>query len=211
MRGIFGLLHLDEGTVTWDGMPVDRNITRRFGYMPESRGLYPRMPILDQVTYLATLHGLSRSDARASARRWLERLGLGGRLKSRVDELSHGNQQRVQLAVSLAARADLLVLDEPFSGLDPLAVSTMGDVVREEAARGAGVLFSSHQLDLVEDLCDDIVVIDHGRVVLDGPFEQVRAASPYRYMEVSGPAAAEAVSLAYRVRSCSSSDSTASA
>src|SRR5690606_3347448 len=120
------------------------------------------------------------------ADRWLERLDLGERRDSKVETLSHGNQQRVQLAVSLAFDSDLLILDEPFSGLDPIAVQTMGDVIREEARRGAGVLFSSHQLDLVEDLCDDVVIINRGRVVLQGPLEAVRAASPFRYVEVSG-------------------------
>jgi ABC-2 type transport system ATP-binding protein len=120
----------------------------------------------------------------------MERLGLEDRADSPVETLSHGNQQRVQLAVSLAFEADVLVLDEPFSGLDPIAVNTMGEVIREEAARGVAVLFSSHQLDLVEDLCDDVVIIDRGRVVLSGALAEVRAGSPFRYVEVSGPAAA---------------------
>lgn len=186
MRSIFGLVALDAGDVRWDGAPATAEVSRRFGYMPESRGLYPKMTVRDQVEYFAALHGLDRAAARKSADRWLDRLGLGERADSTVESLSHGNQQRVQLAVSLAFPADLLVLDEPFSGLDPIAVATMGEVIREEAARGAAVLFSSHQLDLVEDLCDDVVIIDHGRVVLDGVLREVRAASAYRYVEVTG-------------------------
>jgi len=189
MRSIFNLVRLDRGEVRWDGAPVDAEIARRFGYMPEARGLYPKMTAAAQVEYFATLHGASRTAAAEHAASWLERLGLADRADSRVETLSHGNQQRVQLAVSLAFQADLLVLDEPFSGLDPLAVKTMGDVIHEEAERGAAVLFSSHQLDLVEDLCDDVVIIDHGRVVLAGPLAELRAASYYRYVEVSGPAA----------------------
>jgi ABC-2 type transport system ATP-binding protein len=189
MRGIFGLLRLDSGEVTWNGEPVDADAARRFGYMPEARGLYPKMKVGEQIEYFATLHGADRAAARAQAARWMERLGLEDRVDSTVETLSHGNQQRVQLAVSLAFESDLLVLDEPFSGLDPIAVQTMGEVIREEAARGAAVLFSSHQLDLVEDLCDDLVVIDRGRVVLSGALADVRAASPFRYVEVSGPAA----------------------
>lgn len=189
MRSIFGLVALDGGSVRWDGAPATPEVTRRFGYMPESRGLYPKMKVRDQVEYFATLHGHDRAAARRSAAHWLERLGLGERADSTVESLSHGNQQRVQLAVSLAFPADLLVLDEPFSGLDPIAVATMGEVIREEAARGAAVLFSSHQLDLVEDLCDDVVIIDHGRVVLDGVLREVRAASSFRYVEVTGGAA----------------------
>ncbi|MCC7364402.1 MAG: ATP-binding cassette domain-containing protein [Dehalococcoidia bacterium] len=189
MRSIFGLVRLDAGRVLWDGRPVDGSVTRRFGYMPESRGLYPRMPAGEQVAYFATLHGVDRAEARRRANHWLARFGIEERAGSKVETLSHGNQQRVQLAVALAFESDLLVLDEPFAGLDPLAVQVMGEVVREEAARGAGVLFSSHQLDLVEGLCDDVVIIHHGRVVVAGPLEAVRAASPHRYIEVTGEAA----------------------
>lgn len=189
MRSIFGLVRLDEGQVRWNGQPIDKIVTRRFGYMPEARGLYPRMLVREQVEYFASLHGVPRADARRQADRWLERLGIADRANSRLDTLSHGNQQRVQLAVSLAFESDLLVLDEPFSGLDHLAVLTMGSVIREEAARGAGVLFSSHQLDLVEELCEDVVIIARGRVVRAGPLDALRASSPHRYVEVSGPAA----------------------
>lgn len=190
MRSIFGLVRLDAGEVRWNGRPLDSETARRFGYMPESRGLYPKMPAGEQVAYFARLHGATAAEARAHADRWLDRLELTERRDSKVETLSHGNQQRVQLAVSLAHEADLLILDEPFSGLDPIAVTTMGDVIREEARRGAGVLFSSHQIDLVEDLCDDVVIIRGGRVVLQGSLEEVRAASPFRYVEVMGPAAA---------------------
>jgi ABC-2 type transport system ATP-binding protein len=189
MRSVFGLVRLDAGRVLWQGRAVDQATARRFGYMPESRGLYPKMRVREQVEYFASLHGAGRAAARAAADRWLGGLGLDDRAEARVDTLSHGNQQRVQLAVSLAFPSDVLLLDEPFSGLDPIAVRTMGEVIREEAARGAAVLFSSHQLDLVEDLCDDIVIINRGRVVLSGVLEAVRAASPHRYVEVSGAAA----------------------
>lgn len=188
MRSIFGLVRVDSGRVLWDGQPLTPDDTRRFGYMPESRGLYPKMAVGDQVEYFARLHGADSKAAREHAQHWLERLDLGERRDSKVETLSHGNQQRVQLAVSLAFDSDLLILDEPFSGLDPIAVQTMGDVIREEARRGAGVLFSSHQLDLVEDLCDDVVIINRGRVVVHGALEAVRAASPFRYVEVSGDA-----------------------
>lgn len=189
MRSIFGLVRLDSGRILWDGEPLDADDARRFGYMPEARGLYPKMTVSEQVDYFARLHGADSAGARVHVGRWLDRLDLGERRDSKVETLSHGNQQRVQLAVSLAFDSDLLILDEPFSGLDPIAVATMGDVIREEARRGAGVLFSSHQLDLVEDLCDDVVIINRGRVVVQGGLEDVRAASPYRYVDVSGPAA----------------------
>ena len=185
MRSVFGLVHLDGGAVRWRGEPIEPEERARFGYMPEQRGLYPRMRVRDQVVYFARLHGLGSHDAGIAADQWLERLGLSDRANARVEELSHGNQQRVQLIVALVHEADLLVLDEPFSGLDPIGVAALGDVVREQAARGAAVVFSSHQLDLVEDLCDDIAVVHRGRVVLEGELGVVRAASPSRYVHAS--------------------------
>jgi ABC-2 type transport system ATP-binding protein len=185
MRSVFGLVHLDAGSTTWQGDAIESEDRARFGYMPEQRGLYPRMRVRDQVVYFGRLHGLSSRDSKAATDQWLDRLGLTDRADSRVEELSHGNQQRVQLMVALVHEADLLILDEPFSGLDPLGVAALGDVVREQAERGAAVVFSSHQLDLVEDLCDDIAVISRGRVVLDGDLAEVRAASPSRYVHAS--------------------------
>jgi ABC-2 type transport system ATP-binding protein len=192
MRSVFGLVHLDAGAVRWRGKPIRPEERARFGYMPEQRGLYPRMRVRDQAIYFGRLHGLSSGEAADAADRWLARLGLTDRAEARVEELSHGNQQRVQLIVALVHEADLLILDEPFSGLDPIGVAALGDVVREQAARGAAVVFSSHQLDLVEDLCDDIAVIHRGRVVLDGQLAEVRAASPSRYVDASVATAAAA-------------------
>jgi ABC-2 type transport system ATP-binding protein len=185
MRTMMGLLRPDSGQVRWDGLPVDAATRSRFGYMPEERGLYGRMPLLDQVTYFAELAGLSRRDARASGVRWLEALGLGDRLNDDVGSLSHGNQQRVQLAVALAHEPDLLVLDEPFSGLDPIAAATMQSLLSDRAANGAAVLFSSHQLDMVEELCDDVVIVHGGRVVAAGPVERLRAQEPVRTLRVT--------------------------
>jgi len=175
MRSIFGLVELDAGEVRWEGRPVDRTARLRFGYMPEERGLYPKMPANVQLSYLAELHGVSRSDATAAARSWLARLGLADREHTTVEKLSHGNQQRVQLAAALVHGPDLLVLDEPFSGLDPLAVESLGEILRAEADRGAAVLFSSHQLDLVEDLCEEVTIVAAGRVVASGPVAELRA------------------------------------
>jgi ABC-2 type transport system ATP-binding protein len=185
MRAVFGLVQPESGEVRWNGERIDEVHRLRFGYMPEQRGLYPRMRAADQVAYFGRIHGMAKGDAERAATSWLERLGLGDRLHSRVEELSHGNQQRVQLAVSLVHGGDLLVLDEPFSGLDPLGVETMTEVVREEARRGAAVVFSSHQLDLVEDLCDDIAIIHQGRTVLTGALRDVRARSRYRYLHLA--------------------------
>ncbi|MEM9561908.1 MAG: ATP-binding cassette domain-containing protein [Actinomycetota bacterium] len=184
MRAIFGLVVPDSGTITWRGEPVDRDHRTRFGYMPEQRGLYPKMPIADQVAYFAELQRVERARARARATELLTSLGLGERLTEPLEKLSHGNQQRVQLAVSLANDPELLVLDEPFSGLDPVAVDTLQEVLTARVADGAGVLFSSHQLDLVERLCDEIVIIADGRVRAAGTVNDVRSADGVRHVLV---------------------------
>jgi ABC-2 type transport system ATP-binding protein len=184
MRAVFGLVALDEGSVAWGGQPIGPAERLRFGYMPEERGLYPRMPVREQLLYLGELCDRPRRDVARSVDGWLGRLGLGDRAGERVDALSHGNQQRVQLIAALVNEPELLVLDEPFSGLDPLAMAVMGELLREVAANGATVLFSSHQLDLVEDLCEDVVIIDHGRVVLAGALDDLRASVPERFVDV---------------------------
>jgi ABC-2 type transport system ATP-binding protein len=184
MRCVFGLATPDAGDVRWDGMSVDAATRLRFGYMPEQRGLYPRMRVADQLAYFGQHHGLSSRDARTRAGTWLERFGLADRAKSKLEDLSHGNQQRVQLATALVHDPELLVLDEPFSGLDPIGIATMSEVLRERAAAGVGVVFSSHQLDLVEEVCEDVVIISRGRVVAQGAIEELRAASGRRHLEV---------------------------
>ncbi|MGE5689655.1 MAG: ABC transporter ATP-binding protein [Pseudomonadota bacterium] len=184
MRTIFGLVAPDSGAVTWDDAAIGLEERLRFGYMPEERGLYPRMPVGEQLAYFGMLHGMSDGAAQAAAARWLERLGLAGRAEAKVEELSHGNQQRAQLAAALLHAPELLVLDEPFAGLDPVAVHTLAEVLRDETARGAAVLFSSHQLDLVEDICEEVAIVDHGRVVAAGDLDALRRASERRRIEL---------------------------
>ena len=184
MRAVFGLVDIDGGEVLWDGGQIGVADRLRFGYMPEERGLYPRMRVGEQIEYFGRLHGMAPSAARAAAVRWLDRLGLGGRETAKVEELSHGNQQRAQLAAALVHEPDLLVLDEPFAGLDPVAVHTLADVLRDEAARGAAVLFSSHQLELVEDICEDIAIIDHGRIVTTGDVVALKRGSRRRKIDL---------------------------
>ena len=184
MRAVFGLLRLDAGTVTWNGRPVTYETRERFGYMPEIRGLYPRMKVRNQIIYLARLHGLDKDTAAEAADRWIERVGLRERAGSRLEELSHGNQQRAQLVSALVHEPELLVLDEPFSGLDPLGVEEMATILREQADSGTAVLFSSHQLDLVEGLCDDVAIIDRGRVALTGRVRELKDRSARRRLEV---------------------------
>jgi ABC-2 type transport system ATP-binding protein len=185
MRAIFGLVELDAGEILWDGRPIGLTDRLRFGYMPEERGLYPRMPVGEQLAYFGCLHGLSNGAAHVAAERWLARLGLADRAGAKVEELSHGNQQRAQLAAALLHEPELLVLDEPFAGLDPLAVQTLADVLRGEAARGAAVLFSSHQLELVEDICEEVAIIDHGRIAATGDLDELRSASERRRIELT--------------------------
>src|SRR5689334_8440278 len=190
MRAVFGLVQLDQGAVRWHGTPVRPADRARFGYMPEERGLYPRMRVRDQLVYLGQLCGRRPGDVCRSVDGWLERLGLADRAGDRLDTLSHGNQQRVQLIAALVNEPDLLVLDEPFSGLDPIAMSVMGELLSGLAAGGTTVLFSSHQLDLVQDLCQDVVIIEHGRIVLAGELSELRATVPERFIDVRyrGPA-----------------------
>jgi ABC-2 type transport system ATP-binding protein len=184
MRCVFGLARPDRGTITWRGEPIDRAHRLRFGYMPEQRGLYPRMKVADQLSYFAQQHGLKAAAAKAATARWLDGLGLGDRAGAKLEALSHGNQQRVQLGAALVHDPELLVLDEPFSGLDPLGIATMTEILRERAAAGVGVVFSSHQLDLVEDVCEDVVIINRGRIVRAGAIDDLRAGSARRHLEV---------------------------
>ena len=175
MRAIFGLTQLDAGEVRWQGAPVDAAARRRFGYLPEERGLYPTMRVADQLRYLGQLRGLDKGTAARRSAEWLERLGLTDRSRSNLEDLSLGNQQRIQLISALVHEPDVLILDEPFSGLDPIAVEALSKILVSEARRGATVLFSSHQLDLVEHLCEDAVIVDHGRAVTQGPLDELVA------------------------------------
>ncbi len=174
MRIILGVLSSDSGSVTLNGASLDAADRRRFGYMPEERGLYPKMKVAEQIIYLARLHGIAPAAARRNAMALLEQLGLAERANSTVESLSLGNQQRAQIAAALVHAPEVLVLDEPFSGLDPIAVETVQGVLKEYAAKGAPVLFSSHQLDIVERICDDLVVIADGSIRASGSREKLR-------------------------------------
>ena len=185
MRSALGLVQLDSGSVSWRGERPDQGVLARdFGYMPEERGLYPKMRIVDQLRFIGRVSGLVASDAVAAADEWLERLDLAARARATLDALSLGNQQRIQLAAAVLHRPSMLILDEPFSGLDPLGVDVLAAALKDEVARGAAVLFSSHQLDLVDRLCDSVVVIDGGRVVARGTTDELRAARSSRRIEV---------------------------
>lgn len=186
MRIVLGVLTTDAGEVRWQGTPIDADVRRRIGYMPEERGLYPKMKVGEQLEYLARLHGLTAADARVAVERWTSRLGVETRIRDEVQKLSLGNQQRVQLSAALVHDPEVLVLDEPFSGLDPVAVEVMSTVLREKADAGVPVIFSSHQLDLVERLCDRVGIISGGRMVAVGSVDELRTGETQR-LDVSGP------------------------
>jgi ABC-2 type transport system ATP-binding protein len=188
MRIVLGVLASDSGEVRWQGTRITAADRRRIGYMPEERGLYPRMKVGEQLVYLSRLHGLSPSQARRAVTEWTERLGVAERVDDEVQKLSLGNQQRVQLAAALVHDPMLLVLDEPFSGLDPLAVDVMSEVLRDACARGVPVIFSSHQLDLVQRLCDRVAIVRQGRLVAEGTVDDLRAGGP-SYLVVDAPRA----------------------
>ena len=177
MRIIIGVLNQDSGTITVDDKPITAGYRAHIGYMPEERGLYPKMKVLDQLVYLAQLHGTSKVDATRRGKELLERLNLGERANDKLEELSLGNQQRAQIAAAMVHDPVALILDEPFSGLDPLAVETTVGVLRDAAEAGAPVLFSSHQLDLVERLCDELVIIAEGQVRAAGTREEILQAT----------------------------------
>ena len=187
MRIVLGVLAADAGVVRWDGRPLDFAARRRIGYMPEERGLYPKMHVAEQLAYLGELHGMTGAEAREAALGWLDRFGLADRRDADLQALSLGNQQRVQLAAALVFGPDVLVLDEPFAGLDPVAVDVMAGVLRERADARVPVIFSSHELELVERLCDRVGIIDHGRMLACGTVAELRAGGrERRWIDVPG-------------------------
>lgn len=175
MRIALGVLACDSGEVRIGNSPIDDDLRRRIGYMPEERGLYAKEKIADQLQFFARLHGMDKSRAIANTDNLLEQLGLSERKNDKLEELSLGNQQRVQLAASLVHDPELLILDEPFSGLDPVAVDVMSALLVERAQSGVPVLFSSHQLDLVQRLCDRVGIISSGRMKAEGGVDELRS------------------------------------
>ncbi len=187
MRIALGLVRADRGEVRWNGQPVDLQIRRRIGYMPEERGLYPKMRVVEQLTYFGMLHGMSRPAAHDAAAHWIERLGVNQRTGDALEKLSLGNQQKVQLAAALVHSPEVLILDEPFSGLDPVGVDALTDALRERRVAGVPVVFSSHQLDLVERVCDSVGIINGGRLVAHGSVDELREREGDRQLRVVAP------------------------
>ncbi len=184
MRIAMGLLAADSGSVRWRDAPLTFAARQRFGYMPEERGLYPKMRVAEQVAYFGRLRGMPEERAGAAARSLIERMEVVAAPHDYVQALSLGNQQRVQLAAALVHDPELLILDEPFSGLDPVGVDTMADVLAERRRAGTGVLFSSHQLELVERLCDRVVIVRNGAIVADGTLIELRGTGAHTELEV---------------------------
>lgn len=182
MRSIIGLTSVDEGSVSWNGAPISIDDRRQIGYMPQERGLYARMRVHEHIAYIGRLCGLTRAVADTRAHEWAERVGLEERKDDLVQELSTGNQQRVQLAVALVHEPELLILDEPFAGLDPVAVSMLVNVMKDQVARGVSVVFSSHQLELVQDLTEQVTIIAKGSTRASGRVTELRQQSPYRLL-----------------------------
>jgi ABC-2 type transport system ATP-binding protein len=190
MRIAMGLVRADAGEVRWRGAVLDQEARRRVGYMPEERGLYPKMKVGEQVTYFARLHGLDAGAAARASEEWTDRLGLGEHRGDAVEKLSLGNQQRVQLAAALVSRPEVLILDEPFSGLDPVGVDSLAEGLADQVQEGVPVVFSSHQLDLVERLCDSVGILARGRMVATGTVEELRRREAGRLLRVVVPDAA---------------------
>jgi ABC-2 type transport system ATP-binding protein len=174
MRIVLGFLKADGGTVAWKGMPAHDQPRRTWGYMPEERGLYLRMPVLEQLMFYASLYGVSAADARAEALEWLARFRMEDVADRKAESLSKGNQQKVQFIATVLHRPDVLLMDEPFAGLDPVNVSLLKAAFLEMRDRGATLVFSTHQLDMAEELCDSVAIIDRGRMVIEGPTRDVR-------------------------------------
>ena len=173
IRILMDVFRANSGTITVDGKPFHPR-DFRIGYLPEERGLYPKKGVQEQLIYLAQLRGSSRSDAKKQSERWLKRLGVEEYAQRKLETLSKGNQQKVQLAQTLVCDPDLVILDEPSSGLDPVNSQILKDVIREQIEAGKLVIFSSHQMSYVEEFCEDIVLINHGEIVLSGNLDQIK-------------------------------------
>ncbi|WP_104525318.1 ABC transporter ATP-binding protein [Blastococcus atacamensis] len=187
MRIAMGLVRAEAGDVRWQGRALDQEARRRIGYMPEERGLYPKMKVGEQIAYFGRLHGMDAAAASRASAEWVERLGLGERRNDAVEKLSLGNQQRVQLAAALVSGPEVLILDEPFSGLDPIGVDSLAEALLDQSRAGVPVVFSSHQLDLVERLCDSVGILARGRMVATGTVDELRRREAGRLLRVVVP------------------------
>jgi ABC-2 type transport system ATP-binding protein len=185
MRIILGFLRADEGTVSWRGRPADEWPRRTWGYMPEERGLYLRMPVLEQLVFYAALYDVPRRVARDAARRWLARFRIADYADRKAETLSKGNQQKVQYIATILHEPDVLIMDEPFSGLDPVNAAQLREALVEMRDQGRTIIFSTHQLATAEALCDSVAIIDHGRLAIAGPIRDVRRSTGHTVVRVA--------------------------
>ena len=177
IRIIMGVFFPDKGKVLVDGKQINRN-NIRIGYMPEERGLYPKIKICDQLVYLAQLRGMSSKDAQKACEKWLERMSMTEYKNKKLETLSKGNQQKIQLAATLMCDPQIVILDEPFSGLDPVNAMLLKDVIKEMITGGAVVLFSSHQMNYIEEFCESIAIINQGKIAVDGKITDIKRSYP---------------------------------
>jgi ABC-2 type transport system ATP-binding protein len=184
MRIVLEILRADSGTVTWRGRPTHAVPRRTWGYLPEERGLYPRMKVLDQLVFFAALYGVPRRHAAREVRDWLERFRIPEYADRRAEELSKGNQQKVQFIAAILHDPEVLLMDEPFIGLDPVNVALLKEAFVEMQGRGKTLVLSTHQMEMVEELCEAIVIIDRGRIVVGGPVREVKRASGRRVVRL---------------------------
>ena len=173
IRILMNVFKGDSGSILIDGNPIDYKKIK-FGYLPEERGLYPKKKILEQLIYFAELNGMNKKDAEASCKFWLDKIGMSEYSDKRLDTLSKGNQQKIQLVTAIAHNPDIIILDEPFSGLDPVNAMILESVVKEEIANGKIVIFSSHQMNYIEEFCDNIVIINKGNVAISGKIRDIK-------------------------------------
>ena len=184
IRMMIGITVPDSGTVELFGRPFTRDALKRVGYLPEERGLYKKMVVLDQLVFMGRLHGLAAAEAERRARTWADRLQIAEALPKKTEELSKGMQQKIQFIAALLHEPDLIILDEPFSGLDPVNGALLQDTMLELRAAGKAILFSTHRMDQVERMCDAIALIHRGRVVLQGSMREVKSRYPRNRVEV---------------------------
>jgi ABC-2 type transport system ATP-binding protein len=185
MRIVLSLMKPDEGTVTWNDRPAHDWPRRTWGYMPEERGLYLRMPVIDQLVHFASLYGISRARARRDAHQWLARFRIAEYADRRAETLSKGNQQKVQYIATILHDPDVLLMDEPFVGLDPVNVALLKAAFREMSDQGKTIVFSTHQLEQAEELCDSVAIIDHGRIVTSGTTREVKRSTGHQVVRVA--------------------------
>jgi ABC-2 type transport system ATP-binding protein len=185
MRICLGILQADHGEVRWDGDPVTAVPRRTWGYLPEERGLYPRMPVLDQLVYFASLYGEPAASARREAKAWLDRFLIGEMAGRRAEELSKGNQQKVQFIAAVLHKPQVLLMDEPFTGLDPVNLAILREAFLELRDEGRTLVFSTHQMEAAEALCESVAIVDRGRVVAGGTVAALKRASGRRTIRIS--------------------------